>query len=209
MDLPPWADTAFSQLLPDLIAGGEAQEVEFKVSFPERNAEELCKSLAAFATSGGGWILIGVHNEGHVVGLDSTTDKIREQHVLRIKGLLRNVKPSVKIQELLLGDADGCVLGIRIHQEQEKPIYYYDHRPYIRDGRESRPATPEEVQERVWAHPSSEDKRRTAELHYQIAKNAVDASQRHQENMHRSTRRFQDQQAQLRADMSRKILGEN
>ena len=43
-------------------------------------------------------------------------------------------------------------------------VSYYDFRPYIRDDRRSRPATPDEVKERVWAHPSSEHKRRMEEI---------------------------------------------
>ena len=58
---------------------------------------------------------------------------------------------------------DTPVLAIRI-PPQDEPVFYYDYRPYIRDGRRSRPATPDEVKERVWAHPSSEFKRRMEDL---------------------------------------------
>jgi predicted HTH transcriptional regulator len=51
--------------LRDLIAEGETDQVERKSDVP---ADGLGPTVASFANSGGGWILLGVDNEGDVVG---------------------------------------------------------------------------------------------------------------------------------------------
>jgi hypothetical protein len=69
---------------------------------------------------------------------------------------------------------EGLILSVLIRQEQSEPVYYYDHRPYIRDGSQSRPATPDEVKAKVWAHPSSEQKKRMEDLKYEQARTAAE-----------------------------------
>jgi hypothetical protein len=55
-------------------------------------------------------------------------------------------------------------------------VFYYEGRPYIRIGRKSRPATPEEVKARILAHPTAEHHKRMEDLKYEMAKNAVEQS---------------------------------
>jgi predicted HTH transcriptional regulator len=69
------------------------------------------------------------------------------------------------------------VLAIRI-PPQDEPVFYYEYRPYVRDGRRSRPATPDEVKERVWAHPSSEFRREAERLKLQQMQDIVDSGRR-------------------------------
>jgi hypothetical protein len=46
----------------------------------------------------------------------------------------------------------------------------------LRDGRTSRRATPDEVKDRVWAHPSSDHRRKLEELKQEQLKRAADLS---------------------------------
>ena len=56
--------------LHDLTALGEGFTTEFKRSMPSNLGREIC----AFANATGGVILIGVTDDGEIVGLHTTTD---------------------------------------------------------------------------------------------------------------------------------------
>lgn len=171
--MPLWANAEITKLLPDIRASGEGPSYEFKAEFPAQ-AHDLAKEVAAFATSGGGLILIGVDDNGNVVGLDEND---RDQLRLRAQNIVSQVQPRPKLD--VTPCFDGCfVLVVCIRNDQEQPVYYYDHRPYIRDGSQSRPASPEEVKQKIWSHPSSDYKRRTEDLNYEMAKQHAEQTQR-------------------------------
>ena len=128
--------------------------------------------MAAFATSGGGLILIGVRDDGSVTGL---IEADRDKHYHRAQAIASQVQPRVDCRVSLCFD-EGFIVVICVHDKQSEPVYYYEQRAYIRDGRASRPATPDEVKNAVWSHSSSEHKRKMEELKYQMAKNAVELS---------------------------------
>ncbi len=67
MALPDWADTRLSGELAILRSRGEGQNLEFKREFPKQ-ATDLAKEIAAFATSNQGTILLGVSDSGDLVG---------------------------------------------------------------------------------------------------------------------------------------------
>src|SRR5438874_2558273 len=137
MSTANWADDKLSQELPTLRAQGEGPRQEFKEDFPEQ-AHELAKTIAAFATSGGGNILLGVADDGSLVGLTAVDAAARDKIALRAQNLTAAVRPAVKAAVLFAVDAGKTVLCIQIPKQAE-PVYYYDHRPYVRDDRLSRP----------------------------------------------------------------------
>jgi len=78
LDLAPKA-LSVTEPVPALIAGGESQNVEFKASFQwdyrqlKRNKdlhEPVMKNLAGYMNTVGGTVLIGVDDEGQVLGLE-------------------------------------------------------------------------------------------------------------------------------------------
>ena len=174
--LPQWADGNLSIEMPLLRERGEGQELEFKRDFPAQ-AHEMSEVIAAFATSGGGRILLGVDDDGNLADMPWNDGSVRDELVRRAQGLVRNVRPDVKANLLFACDQDHVILCIQIIR-QDEPVYYYDGRPYIRDDRISRRATPDEVKSLVWKHPSSEQKRRAEELNYMAARQIVEESQR-------------------------------
>jgi predicted HTH transcriptional regulator len=193
VEIPAWANVELSQDLPALRASGEGWDLEYKRELPAQ-AHEIATEIAAFATSGGGRILIGVSDTGELVGLDAASADAADKLRLRAQGILKNVRPGVKA-DVLVGSEDGkTVLYIRLGK-QDEPIYYYDYRPYIRVGTMSRPAEPEEVKERVWAHPSSEFKRKTEEIEIR----------RRQAYLEHEIRRDEDFANQLRADQQQAV----
>ena len=60
-----------------IVEGGENQEVEFKQSF--HSAQEISKTICAFANTLGGILLIGVTNKQEILGLSKNTDIVQQQ----------------------------------------------------------------------------------------------------------------------------------
>jgi ATP-dependent DNA helicase RecG len=193
MAIPAWANEELSKLLPQIRKAGEGQNAEFKEEFPDQG-HSLGTEVAAFATASGGWILLGVHNNGDVAGLDCDSEAKRDALLHRAQNLIATIQPPVNYQ-LALGYDGGAVLGIIVAENQKEPVYYYQFRPYLRDNRTSRPAGPEEVKELVWSHSSSEHQRKMEELNYRIAND-------HHETMAKATA---DQHAVLE-DLRRSVL---
>lgn len=150
--LPSWADRQLSRDLPTLRAKGEGQHLEYMRDFPDQ-ARELAKEIAAFGTSGGGLILIGVEKTGKLVGLDLGDASQRDGYLNRIQGIAgRTVNPPITPKVRFACEGGRAALAIRVHKGAQ-PVYYCEGRPYVRHLTESRLATPEEVVQRVlnWA----------------------------------------------------------
>jgi ATP-dependent DNA helicase RecG len=144
-----WVDPALSDELPVLRAQGEGQNLEYKTDFP-RTAQDLGREVAAFATSGGGRIVIGVADNGELLGIDGTeTAGGRDSLSRRVLGVCRgSVKPAVIPEIVFAIENEKTVMIITVHPGSQ-PVYYYEGRPYIRSHSESRPAEPHEVVELV------------------------------------------------------------
>jgi len=143
--VPDWADADLSGSLPRLLRGGETDVVEFMQVFPDQ-ARDVAKEIAALAPSGG-LILLGVRDDGTMMGLsDCASAGGRDKLVQRIQGLVISPPVTSRVKFAVLGDLTCAAIDIPPHPQ---PLYYVDHRPYVRHHRESRPAKPEEVIDRV------------------------------------------------------------
>ena len=174
--VPQWADPQLSSSLPNVRATGESSSVEFKERFPDQ-AHRLAQELAALGTSGGGVLYIGVNDNGDLVGIDAPNGDARDAIVERAQGTISTIRSNLRAEILFAVEDNKQVLAIRI-PPQDEPVFYYEYRPYVRDGRRSRPATPDEVKERVWAHPSSEFRREAERLKLQQMQDIVDSGRR-------------------------------
>ena len=145
MSLPDWADARFSRELAISRSRGEGQNLEFKREFPKQTTD-LAKEIAAFATSNQGMILLGVSDSGDLVGLaDTETPEQRDNLLKRLAGICRGtVKPAVTPTAGYAIEDEKVVLVINIPKGSQ-PVYYCDHRPYVRHLNESRPAEPHEI----------------------------------------------------------------
>src|SRR5262249_28053160 len=76
-----------------------------------RHASGAC---AAFASSGGGKVLIGVRNNGDLVGLSNHDAAERDAHVRRARGIIAQVRPTVKVTYRLCEEDGKLVLCSRI-----------------------------------------------------------------------------------------------
>lgn len=83
--------------------------LEYKEAF----SSSLARDLAAFANSSGGKILLGVRDDGRVVGVRDS-NKLRAQ----IQDIARNCDPPVKI----LIETVGRVMVITVRESENKPV---------------------------------------------------------------------------------------
>ncbi len=187
----PWSDAQLSAELPDIQIAGEGQHVEFK---RELDTDDVRREIAAFATAGGGRLFIGIDDDNRLYGMDIEDVKIRDQIGHRLDGIARSVKPAVKFK-ITLAVADLQVVAcVNVESKQDHPVFYANQKPYIRDGRSSRPAEPEEVQEQVWAHPSSEQRRNLERLQLESmaehSRQMAEQRQRSADQMHELNQSF-------------------
>lgn len=115
----------------DLIAEGESDELEFKSSLRwdvregqvnKKLEEVVLKTVAAFANAQGGTLLIGVDDEGNVLGLEqdyvSLGGASRDKFELHLRNLLHNafgvgaVAKSVVIRFHVMGEQEVCQVDI-------------------------------------------------------------------------------------------------
>ena len=143
--IPNWADSNLSKELSVLRARGEGQEIEYMESFPKQ-AHDLAKEIAAFASCNAGTILIGVLDDGELKGLDdASTSEERDNYLRRIEGICRGpVKPAITPTVKYAYEDDKAVIVIFVPKGSQ-PIYYSNGKPYVRHITESRPAEPHEV----------------------------------------------------------------
>jgi ATP-dependent DNA helicase RecG len=149
-DSPGWADAALSENLQLTALGGETQGVEFKRVIPEQS-RDLAKEIAAFATSNDGVILIGVDDDGTIVGIaDGDDHAARTALRTRIEGICRTVQPGVT-PTLGFGVSEGKVVAALRVPRGSQPVYYSGNIPYLRQMTAARPMTPDEVVHAVLA----------------------------------------------------------
>lgn len=149
MSIPGWADQRLSHDLPELRGRGEGQEMEFKQEFPQQ-VSDLAKEIAAFATSNTGIILIGIKDNGDLVGLEGMEDlQARDALLRRLEGICSgSIKPAVTPRATWAMESGHIVLALTVPKGSE-PVYYTQGRPYLRHITTSRPADPHEVVELV------------------------------------------------------------
>ena len=129
----------------ELISPDESEWVEQKAAAEE--PRKIAREIAAFATSDGGLVLVGVGDDGTVSGC--------ADDLARFEGIAsKGVAPAAPTLATRVQVGDVSIVAIRVYRG-DAPVYYVDNRPYIRDGSTSRPASPEEVRQLVVARNAS------------------------------------------------------
>ncbi len=106
--------------LDDLIAQGEHTRLEFKRQLS--SAQRIARTLAAFANTSGGTLLIGVADDGKIVGVPS---EFRE--VSKVEDATdRFVQPALTVSYETLTPDGRTVLIVTVSESNEKPHYVID-----------------------------------------------------------------------------------
>lgn len=101
-----------------LVSRGEGRHLEFKRRVPE--PERLAKEVVAFANSGGGHLLIGVGDDGKIVGVrDSEEEEFSLQQALGM-----NCRPTIRwTSERVPVTAKRDVIMVTVPDSPRKPHY--------------------------------------------------------------------------------------
>lgn len=154
-----------------LIEKGEGMYVEFKetLRYDARKGETskelekmVLKTIVAFMNSDGGTLLIGVNDDGKVVGLDNdiktltkkSNDGFENHLTLLIKthiGLPFAKYVNVRFEKI--DDRDVCIVSVR---ESHKPAYYHNGDKkedfFVRVGNSTQPFSMSEAEEYIKTH---------------------------------------------------------
>ncbi|GAB2537319.1 AlbA family DNA-binding domain-containing protein [Spirosoma aerophilum] len=106
--------------LDDLIGQGEHVRLEFKRSLS--SAYRIARTLAAFANTSGGTLLIGVTDAGKMVGVPS---EFREMDKIEV-ATDKLIEPTLTISYETLSPDGRLILIISVPESGEKPHYVVD-----------------------------------------------------------------------------------
>ncbi|MCE7914560.1 MAG: DUF262 domain-containing protein [Nitrosomonas sp. PRO4] len=156
--------------LEEMIAEGEGDELEFKSSLrwdfkeqsPNKKLEEvILKTIAAFANGQGGTLLIGVDDDGKILGLEGDYHALgganRDKFELHLRNLLNGnlgmafVTSKIKVAFPLIGESEICQVDI---QPSTKPLVISvkdkngqpQEKFYVRSGNSSQELSLNEMQ---------------------------------------------------------------
>lgn len=156
--------------LPELIAGGENQNVEFKASLvwdyrQEKANKELytpvMKNLVAFLNSGGGDVLIGVSDDGELLGIKPDLNTMQKQNTDGFENIFNmafnkivgvEYRPYVTVTFPEIDGVKICRLSASPSNEPAYLQYRGDERFYIRAGNASQPLTVSKATNYIRSH---------------------------------------------------------
>jgi type I restriction-modification system DNA methylase subunit len=150
LEKPPsyWRSNPILQL----IAQGESHTLEFKETLewdarqnqhaPYLNKESL-KTIDAFLNSSGGTLLIGVADNGQIMGLDRDLRHVHRNNLdgfqLKLRNLIRdhlNPAPTDNVQINFKELAEGTICQVDV--QPSAPVTHFDNDVFIRDGNGTR-----------------------------------------------------------------------
>lgn len=127
-----------AEYLINLIDQGENTTIEFKTE--EVRSESIAREMVAFSNYLGGNLLIGVTDDGKIVGI---TDNNLEEKIANIAR--QNVIPAINFKADIVTFQQKKVLIIEIEKGKYKPYQTSDGKFWIRVGSTNRMATQAEL----------------------------------------------------------------
>lgn len=116
----------------------ENKEYEYKLVLESQEAkiEKWAKTLVGFSNEIGGTILVGVNNDGDIVGL--SRDDIDNAKNLVLRTIDRHIFPHIDVKFDIFGDAPSFVLAIKVDYTNNIIVYKtgdFNEKVYVRaDG---------------------------------------------------------------------------
>jgi len=129
----------------ELIGRGEDSRLQFKQTIT--NPESLAGDLVAFSNSKGGKILIGVSDQGIVVGL--STDDIRRLNQLISNTATDGVRPSINPETENITVGDQLVMIVTVQEGISKPYSDKNGVFWVKSGADKRKVTSREEVQRM------------------------------------------------------------
>ncbi len=114
-----------------MVAGGETEKLEFKRSLAEK--EEILRTIVAFSNVSGGTILVGVSEEGEVIGLTLNKGDLEDLE----NSINQLIEPKVYPELQLVPYNNKLILKANVNEGFNKP-YLYKGACYVRRGNVTR-----------------------------------------------------------------------
>ena len=130
----------------DLLSRGEDSRQQFKENFT--NADALAAEIVAFSNTAGGKILVGVRNDGMVLGLSSAD--IDRFEPARLQQRFPNVRPAVNPLTDNVPHPNGMVMVITLPEGFSKPYMDKNGTIWVKSGSDKRRATSREELQRLF-----------------------------------------------------------
>jgi hypothetical protein len=140
--LPP--DLTIEEVGPDtenLVRGGESDTIEFKSQIPQRQ-EAIAMTAVAFSNRKGGRILVGVENDGQIVGCPGANVKDTLTSILRDR-----CEPPVEFAIAEATVTGKMVYIVSVSEGKDKPYQVKEKGFYVRTGATNRLVTRYELDE--------------------------------------------------------------
>ncbi len=115
-----------------LLKEGETETVEFKESLGK--TQEIAKTIAGFANTHGGLLLIGVNSKGEIVGFKENSDRLQQT----ISAISQNVSPVPNLSIRVHSLKNRAVLAVKVSRATDHEYHTYDGAIYIRVGSTTR-----------------------------------------------------------------------
>ena len=130
-----------------IIEQGESKTTEFKIQFPKNS--QIAQTACAFANRAGGHMLIGIADNGTIVGLDENQ---LNEYMEKIPNILHDSIFPMLIPEIYTYNLEGRrLLVIQIYPGSNTPYYIKDmgklKGTYVRIGRTNKLADEEMIKE--------------------------------------------------------------
>jgi len=124
------------------ISQGEGIRLDFKQARP--HPDSLGKSMAAFANTEGGKIILGVENAGSIIGFSEVaTIEGKDKFQQFVRGIASRIQPKIDYQVNFVSE-DQIYLAI-ITVPRGKSVHMYNNVYYVRELESSQPATHDQV----------------------------------------------------------------
>ncbi|TNE71258.1 ATP-binding protein [bacterium] len=105
------------QDLRNLIKTGESSFLEFKRTIP--SPEKIAREMCAFANSNGGILIIGIDDDGSLVGVES----YYEQHFLLTEATNYLLKPAIEPEIEIIPFKNKEIVLVKIKEAEDKPVF--------------------------------------------------------------------------------------
>lgn len=117
----------------------ESYSLEYKSEYNNSfKSEKLPKVISAFANCNGGWLIIGVTDNGIIQDIDLTG--VREEEIYRIIGSRISPIPTVYITLLYKDNSKRSGVIVVYTEEGKNTPYISNGSVFVRNGNESKPA---------------------------------------------------------------------
>jgi len=128
------------QEIEQMLLVGENETLEFKATLQKEIPSKLAKTAAAFANTKGGTIVIGVDDDGRVVGCETKGLGDTVTNVLRTQ-----CDPPPSIETEVVQYQDKSLLLVKVIQSKDRVHIVKDHGPWIRANATNRVPTADEL----------------------------------------------------------------